>query len=74
VGGPRDMGAEEGRPVVLSVKREAAEQLIVNHEAVARFCCRALGSPGMPPVAAPLADPNANPNSAYIPIIDAALR
>ncbi len=57
-----------------SAKREAAAQLIGNHEAVVRFAARALGEPGVPPVMAELADPNAKPNEAYVPLLDLALR
>lgn len=55
-------------------KREAAEQLISNHEAVVAFAARALGEPGVPPVMAALADPYAKPNDAYLPLLDSALR
>lgn len=55
-------------------KREAAAQLLSNHGAVARFACRALGLPGVPPVAAELADPNASSNDDFVPMVDSALR
>jgi glutathione S-transferase len=57
-----------------AARREAATQLIANHEAVVKFAARALGEPGVPPVMAELADPNAKPNEAYLPLLDAALR
>ncbi len=57
-----------------AAKREAAAQLISNHAAVVAFAARALGEPGVPPVMASLADPNAKPNEAYLPLLDAALR
>jgi glutathione S-transferase len=55
-------------------RREAANSLISNHEAVVRFACRALGTPGFPPVSAPLADPYSTPNEAFIDPVSAALR
>lgn len=57
-----------------AAKREAAAQLIANPAAVAKFAARVLGEPGVPPVMAELADPNAKPNEAYLPLVDAALR
>lgn len=57
-----------------TAQREAAAQLISNHDAVVKFAARALGEPGVPPVMAALADPNARPNEAYIPLLDSALR
>jgi len=57
-----------------AARREAAAQLLANPEAVVKFAARALGEPGVPPVMADLADPNAKPNEAYLPLLDAALR
>lgn len=57
-----------------SCQREAAAQLLSNPQAVVAFAARALGEPGVPPVMAELADPNAKANEAYIPLLDAALR
>ena len=38
------------------------------------FACRGAGRPGLPPVRAPLADPNAVPSAPAAPPVDAALR
>ena len=54
--------------------REAAERLIANHAAVARFAARGAGRPGFPPVAAPLSDPNAVADDGALEQIDIALR
>lgn len=40
---------------------QAAERLVANREKLVPFALRGAGSPGMPPVSAPLADPNARP-------------
>jgi len=45
-----------------AARREAARKLIGNNEAVRKFCLRACGNPGFPPVGAPLADPRATPS------------
>ena len=53
----------------------AAARLIENHEAVATFARRAHGPPGMPPVGAPLADPNnLSPVEWHAESVDVALR
>ena len=57
-----------------AARREAAERLIANHDAVVRFASRGVGSPGFPPVSAPLSDPNAQSNDDAVPVVDAALR
>ena len=57
-----------------SARREAAERLMANHEAVSRFAARGLGRPGLPPVSAPLSDPRAAPDEGVLPLVDAALR
>lgn len=57
-----------------AARREAVAQLLANAEAVVKFAARGLGEPGVPPVTADLADPNAKPNEAYVPLLDAALR
>ncbi len=53
---------------------EAAERLMSNSAAVARFAARGAGSPGFPPVGAPLSDPNATPDEGSVPQVEAALR
>ena len=64
--------AEAGWP---AARREAAARLIENHEAVATFARRAHGPPGMPPVGAPLADPNnLSPVEWHAESVDVALR
>lgn len=55
-------------------RREAAERLMANHEAVARFASRGLCGSGFPPVAAPLSDPNAPVGEKALPMVDTALR
>lgn len=55
-------------------KREAAERLSHNHDAIVRFAARGAGKPGFPGVMAPLADPNAQPNDSVTPAVDALLR
>jgi len=49
----------------------AAYRLIFNHEAVVRFSLRGPGTPGQPPVSAPLADPNALAATQYHDAADA---
>jgi len=55
-------------------RREAAERLLANREAVVRFSARGLGRSGFPPVSAELSDPNAQPDEASMPLVDTALR
>uniref|UniRef100_A0A7S4KL82 GST N-terminal domain-containing protein n=1 Tax=Guillardia theta TaxID=55529 RepID=A0A7S4KL82_GUITH len=63
-----------------AARHEAATVLLGNHQAVARFCCRAAGSGvgdwfrrgGM--TRSKLADPNAQPNDEYLTDVDACLR
>ena len=58
-----------------AAKRRAARQLIGNHARVVPFACRAHGPPGVPPVMAPLADPNnASPVRWHEDDVDCALR
>jgi len=57
-----------------AARREAAERLVHNHKAIARFAARGAGSPGPKPVSAPLADPTAVPAEAAVPAVDLALR
>jgi len=57
-----------------AAKREAVERLSYNHDAIVRFASRGAGKKGMPPVMAPLADPNATPNEPVQIGIDAVLR
>eukprot|EP00977_Amphora_coffeiformis_P018997 scaffold6829_cov171-Amphora_coffeaeformis.AAC.27 len=54
--------------------REAVERVSANHEAIIRFAARGAGKPGVPPVSAPLADPNAIPNTAVQVAVDACFR
>lgn len=53
---------------------EAAELILHNHEAVARFAARAKSGPGFPPAWAELADPNAQAAEKWVPIMDVFLR
>lgn len=55
-------------------RREAAERIVANHEAIVKFCLRAVGQPGMPRVSSPLADPNAIPNEKFTAQVDCAMR
>lgn len=55
-------------------RRAAAAKLVGNRKAVVRFALRGVGLPGVPGVAAELADPNAKPNEDFRAPVDAALR
>lgn len=55
-------------------RRLAAAKIIGNRKAVVRFALRGVGLPGIPGVAAELADPNAKPNEDFMAPVDAALR
>eukprot|EP00546_Thalassionema_frauenfeldii_P003264 CAMPEP_0178931622 /NCGR_PEP_ID=MMETSP0786-20121207/22026_1 /TAXON_ID=186022 /ORGANISM="Thalassionema frauenfeldii, Strain CCMP 1798" /LENGTH=514 /DNA_ID=CAMNT_0020608547 /DNA_START=162 /DNA_END=1703 /DNA_ORIENTATION=+ len=55
-------------------KREAVERLSYNHQAIVAFAARGAGSNGMPPVLAPLADPNAISNEAVMVGVDVVLQ
>lgn len=57
-----------------AARREAAERLLANHVAVARFAARGLGRAGKPPVSAPLSDPRASFDEAVLPLVDSSLR
>jgi len=59
-----------------AARREAARKLVCNRSAVLKFCLRAKGSPGFPPVMAPLADPRASPSGdeQLADAVDEALR
>eukprot|EP00980_Cylindrotheca_fusiformis_P030083 scaffold24330_cov127-Cylindrotheca_fusiformis.AAC.1 len=57
-----------------AAKREAAERLSFNHKAIVSFAARGAGTKGMPPVSAPLSDPNARPNDSVISSVDASLK
>ena len=57
-----------------AAKREAAERLTANHDAITRFAARGAGKKGIPAYSAPLADPNAVPNDAMVVAVEAALR
>ena len=57
-----------------AARREAAERLTANHDAIVRFAARGVSAPGFPRVGADLSDPNCKPNEEALPIVDAALR
>lgn len=60
---------------IAAARLEAAERLMRNHDSVARFAARAVGTPGEPSVlAAPLSDPYAHPAMNHLPAVDRALR
>lgn len=63
------LGLSEGE-----AKVEAAERLMHNAAAVTRFAARGTGRAGFPGVGAELSDPNATPDEAAMPAVDAALR
>jgi glutathione S-transferase len=54
--------------------REAVERVSANHQAIVKFAARGAGKPGIPPVSAPLADPNAQSNEAVQGAVDACFR
>lgn len=49
----------------------AAARLVVNHENVTKFSCRAVGQRGPRPVSSPLCDPTAIPALEHAPAVDA---
>jgi len=53
---------------------EAVERLSYNHEAIVAFASRGAGKKGMPPVMAPLSDPNAVSNPNVSISVDAILK
>ena len=55
-------------------RREAAERLLANHDAITRFAARGLAGPGFPPVSAPFSDPNAVADEAAVPLVGTLLR
>lgn len=57
-----------------SAQREAVERVSANFEAIVNFAARGAGWKGMPPVSAPLADPNAVPNGAVQSSVSTVLR
>jgi glutathione S-transferase len=57
-----------------AAKREAVERLSANHASIVKFAARGAGKKGMPPVMAPLADPNAVPSEAVQAGVDSVLR
>ncbi|GKY93609.1 hypothetical protein MPSEU_000328300 [Mayamaea pseudoterrestris] len=57
-----------------TAKRQAVERVSANYEAIVKFASRGAGKKGMPPVSAPLADPNASPSEAVMMGVDAAMR
>jgi glutathione S-transferase len=54
--------------------REVVERISANHEAIVKFACRGAGTKGIPPVSAPLADPNALSNDAVHSAVSTVLR
>lgn len=57
-----------------AAQREAVERVSANFDAIVKFAARGAGRKGMPPVSAPLADPNAVPSPAVEPSVSAVLR
>lgn len=57
-----------------AARHEAAFALIHNHESVVRFAARGASELGVPSAHAELADPNAEPNEAYVAPVDVCLR
>ena len=57
-----------------AAKREAVERVSANYEAIVRFATRGAGRRGVPPVMAPLSDPNASPNEVVVGAVDECLR
>jgi glutathione S-transferase len=57
-----------------AARREAVERITANYNAITRFAARGAGKKGVPPVRAPLADPNATPNEAVLTSVDVTLR
>ena len=55
------MGLEDA-----AARREAAERLIANSDAIVRFTLRAVGQLG-PAVGSPLSNPNAQPDLRFVP-------
>ena len=55
-------------------RKEAVERLTANHASIVSFACRGAGTKGFPRYSAPLADPNAEPNQALIPLVDTVLK
>ncbi|CAN0510957.1 unnamed protein product, partial [Laminaria digitata] len=55
-------------------RRLAAAKLVGNRKAIVPFALRGVGMPGVPGVAAELADPNAKPDRDFEAPVDAALR
>mmetsp|Transcript_35388 Transcript_35388/g.73702 ORF Transcript_35388/g.73702 Transcript_35388/m.73702 type:complete len:389 (-) Transcript_35388:129-1295(-) len=61
-------------PTEAFAQREAVERVTANHAAIVKFACRGAGQKGVPPVMAPLSDPNAVPSDVVQPAVDACLR
>jgi len=57
-----------------AAKREAVERVSANFENIVKFAARGAGKKGMPPVSAPLADPNATPSDAVKGSVDTSLQ
>lgn len=58
----------------MTARREAVERVSANHESIVKFAARGAGKKGMPPVSAPLADPNATPSDAVKGAVDTTFR
>jgi len=58
----------------MSARREAVERVSANHGAITKFAARGAGRKGIPPVMAPLADPNAVPSDEVEGSVGAVLR
>ena len=54
--------------------REAVERVSANQEAIVKFACRGAGAKGIPPVSAPLADPNAFSNESIQGAVNVVMR
>jgi glutathione S-transferase len=74
---PHNDGVEPDWPWVgdeATARREAVERVSANHGAIVKFASRGAGRMGMPPVQAPLADPNASPNEAVQGAVSSCLQ
>lgn len=74
---PHNDGVEPDWPWVgdeATARREAVERLSFNHGAIVKFASRGAGRKGIPPVSAPLADPNASSNDAVQAAVSSVLQ